>query len=432
MTDLTVSPRIKRIQRVALVLLIIGGMINYVDRATLAVGLPYIRRDLGLSLTASGILSSAFLWAYAFFQLPAGALIDRLGARCMLSAGLGLWSLAQILGGLVGNLGQFIVARVLLGAGESPQFPSSVRVVADWFPQKRRGSATGVWNCSSTLGTAISLPVLTFLMLSLGWRWMFAIMGLLGLVVALIIFRVHRNPGQVALLTPAERHYLDDGQPNRPRVTWKIWKSLFRFRTIWGMIFGFSATNYCIWIFTAWLPQYLEIQFHVTVARTGWIGSIPFLCGAAGSIITGRICDRLLHRGFSPIASRKIPMVVALVGVALFTLLASRASSTAEAIACISASMFLLYGAACMAWTITTAVAPAAYAASVGSIQNFFSYFAAATAPTITGYIAARTGSFQPALLFGAGVAILGAILYLILVREPLLLRTDSLSAQAE
>jgi MFS family permease len=198
------------------------------------------------------------------------------------------------------------------------------------------------------------------------------------------------------------------------------------------MIFGFSATNYCIWIFTAWLPQYLEIQFHVTVARTGWIGSIPFLCGAAGSIITGRICDRLLHRGFSPIASRKIPMVVALVGVALFTLLASRASSTAEAIACISASMFLLYGAACMAWTITTAVAPAAYAASVGSIQNFFSYFAAATAPTITGYIAARTGSFQPALLFGAGVAILGAILYLILVREPLLLRTDSLSAQAE
>ena len=432
MADLPASLRIRRIQRVALVLLTIGGVINYVDRAALAVGLPLIRRDLGLSLTESGVLSSAFLWAYAFSQLPAGALIDRLGARRMLSVGLGLWSIAQALGGLVANLWQFMAARVLLGAGESPQFPSCVRVVADWFPQRERGSATGIWNCSSTLGTAIGLPMLTFFMLHLGWRWMFAVMGLFGLAVALIIHWLYRDPGQTSFLTPAERLYLADDHPERPRVTWQAWKSLFRFRTVWGMIGGYCGANYCIWIYTAWLPQYLEIQFHVTVAKSGWIGSIPFLCGAAGSIITGRVCDWLLRRGFSPIASRKIPMIVSLLGVALFAVLTSRASSAFQAIACISASLFLLYGAVCAAWTMATAVAPVAYAASIGSIQNFFGYLAAASAPTITGFIATRTGSFQPALLFGAGVALLGAIVHLVLVRRPLSLPEGSLSARAE
>jgi sugar phosphate permease len=432
MPDLLASPRIRRIQTVALVLLTIGGVINYVDRATLAVGLPLIRGDLHLSLTESGVLSSAFLWAYAVFQLPAGPLIDRFGARWLLSAGLGLWSLAQVLGGLVGNLAQFIVARVLLGVGESPQFPSCARVVADWFHQRERGSATGIWNCSSTLGTAIGLPLLTFLMLHLGWRWMFAVMGFFGLAIAGVIFWLHRDPGQIPRLTPDERRYLTGDLPESSRVTWRAWRRLFRSRTIWGMIGGYCGANYCIWIYTAWLPQYLEIQYHVTVARTGWIGSIPFLCGAAGSILTGRVCDGLLRRGFSPIASRKLPMIVSLVGVAFFTVLSSRAAGAGEAVAEISASLFLLYGAACTAWTMATAVAPAAYAASIGSIQNFFGYLAAAFAPAITGYIAAKTGSFQPALLFGAGVALAGAAVNLLLVRKPLELGAAGLSAPAE
>jgi sugar phosphate permease len=431
MDELVVPKRIRRIQRTALVLLVAGGMISYVDRATLAVGLPLIRKDLRLSLAESGILSSAFLWAYAFCQLPAGVLVDRLGARRLLATGMGLWSLAQILGGLVGSFGQFIGARFLLGVGESPQSPGCARVVADWFHQRERGSATGIWNCSSTLGTATALPLLTFLMLHLGWRWMFAVMGMAGLAIALVLHLLHRDPRQVPL-TVAERRALAHEPDGAPRVTWKAWRALYRFRTLWGMIAGYAGANYCIWIYTAWLPQYLEIQYHVTVARTGWIGSIPFLCGAAGSIVTGRACDLLLRRGFSPIASRQLPMVVCLLGVALSILLTTRATSTGVAVACISVSLFLVYGAACCAWTMATAVAPVAYTASISSIQNFFGYLAAALGPTITGFIAAKTGSFQPALLVGAAVAVAGAFLQLVLVRAPLPLAAEPLSGPGE
>ena len=178
------SPRVKGIQRAALAMLVLSGVVNYIDRATLAVANELIRHDLGLSIADMGLLLSAFLWAYAFSQLPTGALVDRLGPRLLLTLGLSLWSLAQVLGGFVTGFGQFIGARVLLGLGEAPQFPTGARVVRDWFNPRQRGIATGVFNCASTLGTAIGVPLLTGLMLLFGWRWMFIIMGVVGLLVA--------------------------------------------------------------------------------------------------------------------------------------------------------------------------------------------------------------------------------------------------------
>src|ERR1700712_2785780 len=166
------TPRLKSIQRGALAMLVVAGVINYIDRATLAVANPLIREDLGLSLADMGYLLSAFLWAYAFAQLPTGAMVDKIGPRILLTLGLSLWSFAQLLGGLVQGFGQFFGARVLLGIGEAPQFPTGARVVRDWFNQRDRGLATGVFNSASSLGTAIAVPLLTFLMLAFGWRMM--------------------------------------------------------------------------------------------------------------------------------------------------------------------------------------------------------------------------------------------------------------------
>src|ERR1700742_5200503 len=179
---LKASPRLKSIQRVALAILVVAGVINYIDRATLAVGSPLIRHDLGLSIADMGYLLSAFLWAYAFAQLPSGALVDRFRPRVLLTAALSLWSLAQVASGLVSSFGQFYIARLFLGAGEAPQFPTATRVTRDWFNPQNRGLASGIWNSAGPLGTALGVPLLTALMLTLGWRWMFILMGILGLV----------------------------------------------------------------------------------------------------------------------------------------------------------------------------------------------------------------------------------------------------------
>jgi sugar phosphate permease len=418
MTDTLASPRIKRIQRTALALLLLSGIVNYIDRATLAVANPLIREDLGLSIVDMGLLLSAFLWAYAFAQLPAGALADRLGPRLMLPMSLGLWSIAQALGGVISNFTQFFAARVLLGVGEAPQFPTSARVVRDWFNEKERGLATGIWNCSSTLGTAISAPLLTFLMLTFSWRWMFAIMGICGIIVAVAFFVVHRDPDQVNL-SREEKDYLTDAESvaDSKRVTWQAWQRLFRFRTTWGMIFGYFGTIYVLWIYNAWLPGYLEMERHISISNTGWIASIPFLFGVVGSILGGRVCDMLVERGLTPINSRKYPMAAALLGTAIFTVFAAESSNNTVAVVCISISLFLIYISTSCAWATAPVAAPANFTASIGSMQNFGGYIGGALAPTVTGFIVQSSGSFEPALLVGAAVAFCAAITYLIMVR---------------
>ncbi|MEJ7805979.1 MAG: MFS transporter, partial [Telluria sp.] len=118
-------PRIRRSQHLALVLLVVCGVINYLDRATLAVANEFIRADLGLTLVEMGWLLSAFSWSYALCQMPVGALVDKVGPRWLLGIGLVLWSLAQAAGGLASTFIYFVIARIALGIGEAPQFPSA-------------------------------------------------------------------------------------------------------------------------------------------------------------------------------------------------------------------------------------------------------------------------------------------------------------------
>lgn len=421
MPGMRATPRLRTIQRTALTLLVIAGVVNYIDRATLAVANPLIREELGLSIADMGYLLSAFLWAYAFAQLPTGALVDKLGPRLLLTMGLSLWSLAQVAGGMVRNFGQFFIARVALGIGEAPQFPTGARVARDWFNPAGRGLATGIFNCASTLGTAIAVPLLTFLMLSFGWRWMFIIMGIAGLLVAATWWVLYRNPPGVEL-DEAERAYLVEGDPpgKRSKVTFREWRLLFRFRTTWGMILGYFGTIYLTWIYTAWLPGYLEIERHMSVKATGIAAAIPFACGVVGGVSGGWFADVLVRRGVSPVGSRKYPAAVALLGTALCTLLAAHTGSNVLAIAYISASLFLVYVTSTCAWALSSVAAPANCTASIGAMQNFGGYLGGALAPTVTGLIVQSTGSFVLALTVGAAIGTASALAYLFIVQDPI------------
>ena len=420
-TTLSATPRVKKIQRVALAMLVLAGVVNYIDRATLAVGNEVIRQDLGLSMAQMGYLLSAFLWAYAFAQLPAGAMVDKLGPRLLLTVGLSLWSLAQVLGGLVGSYGQFTGARVLLGLGEAPQFPTGARVVRDWFNPRDRGLATGVFNCASTLGTAIAVPLLTVLMLAFGWRWMFIIMGAAGLAVAALWFTVYRNPADLAL-TPQEQSYRTEGDPagQRTRVTFGEWRQLFGFRSTWGMILGFFGCIYVTWIYAAWLPAYLETERHMSIKSTGFFAAIPFACGVLGGVLGGYLADVLVRRGATPMNSRRIPAALCLFGTAACTVAAAYVESNTLAIAFISASLFLLYITSTCAWALASVAAPTNCTASIGSMQNFGGYLGGALAPTVTGLIVQDTGSFVLALVVGAAVAAASGVAYLTLVGDPI------------
>src|SRR5580692_3000812 len=200
------STRLKRIQVVAVVFLTVAGIINYLDRSTLSIANHLVSQELHLSASQMGLLLSAFSLSYAFAQLPVGALLDRFGSRVMLGLGMLVWSIAQVAGGFIQTLNHFLLARVVLGVAEAPLFPAGAKVVNEWFAVRERGAPTGTFISSSTIAPMIAPPLLTVLMLSFGWRTMFVIMGVLGILVALGWYMVYRNRDEVALTEDETSH----------------------------------------------------------------------------------------------------------------------------------------------------------------------------------------------------------------------------------
>ncbi len=415
------SGRIRKTQRWAIVLLITGGVLNYIDRATLSVANLTVQHDLSISVERMGLLLSAFLWAYAIAQLPVGPLIDRFGPRRMLGLGLLSWSVAQAAGGFVTGFGMFVAARFALGLGEAPLFPGGARVVRDWFGIRERGFASGLCQSASSLGSFIAVPLLTFLMLWLNWRSMFIIVGVAGVGLAGIWWAIHRDPSEVPL-TAEEKAYLTEGDENAStrKPSFADWGRLFQHRTTWGMILGFFGNVYTLWLYTSWLPFYLEHERHMSVARAGIVAAIPYFFGCVGAVTGGWLCDFLTRRGLTPMAGRKLLISSSLFGLAACTVGTAFAPSNELAIVCISVSLFLIYIVSSAAWATVPVAAPGPLTGSLGSIQNFGGYLGGALAPVFTGFLVARTGSFTEALLLSSGITLVCAVAYVGLVRGPI------------
>jgi len=413
------SPRLKRIQVVAITFLTLAGIVNYLDRSTLSIANHSVSQELGLSASQMGLLLSAFSFAYAFSQLPIGILLDRFGARVMLGLGMFVWSAAQLCGGLVTSLPQFLVARVALGIGEAPNFPAGAKVVSEWFGVHERGRPTGIFITSSTIGPALAPPVLTVLLLTFGWRTMFIVMGVLGIAVSIGWYLAYRDRRNIPL-DSQEVAFLTQGEPEQRadrRMTMRDWRALFSKSTTWGMIFGNMGVIYMVWLYLTWLPAYLEHERHLTIAHTGWLVSIPYLFGTLGMLSSGFVADGLMARGMAPMRSRKWPICVGLLGAALFTVPAAFTPNLTLAMIYLCAAMYFVNMASGACWALATVAAPRHMVASLGSIQNFGGYFGGSFAPFITGIVVDKTHSFVNAFLISAGIAFAAALVYIFVVR---------------
>jgi MFS family permease len=390
------------VQRRSLALLVAAALLNYFDRSALSIANPLIRADLHISIAQMGLLLSAFLWVYAFAQLPMGALLDRIRPRRTLSFGLALWSAAQMLGGLMTGFAPFVGARALLGLGEAPMFPTAAAVVRDWFAAHQRTGATGIWNSASALAQALAPPVLTLMMVAIGWRAMFVSLGLIGFVLAGIWALAYRD---------RLRHL-----PARPAVraaaAWSDWSRLFRQRMTWGLMAGNFGVIYVLWLYSTWLPGYLEIERHLTIRNAGLLSALPFALSVVGSIGSGQLVDRFARRGASLIRMQKALVCLSLIGMGLFTFAAAQATTVGWAIGDISAALFCNGCATCMAWALAATVAPRGFVGALGGMQNFAGYLGGALAPMITGFIVQATGRFTLALVTGAVIALASAASY--------------------
>jgi sugar phosphate permease len=413
------SPRVRRRQWLSVGLLTAVGTIFIVDRSTLAIANHDVSSDLHLSPTQMGLLLSSFSLAYAFSQLPLGVLLDRIGARVVLGCGILIWATTQIFTGFVGALSQFVSARILLGLGEAPIFPAGARMIADWFNKRERGVPTGFFLASTTIGPVLAPPIITALMLSLGWRNLYMALGAFGLLLTLIWFFGARNHKDVAF-TAEELAYFDQTEAANSKFSFAHLGALLSQRSVLGLILGFVGVIYMIWLYLTWLPVYLEHERHFSIAHVGWILAIPYVFGTLGSLSCGYLADRLFRRGVSAVNSRKYPICIGLLGSAGFTVPVAFTPDANMAVIYLCGVMFFLYLASTGAWALVNVVTPRHSVATVGAMQNFGGYFGGSFAPVITGWLLEHTQSFKSALLMSALVAFTAALLYFALVRKPI------------
>jgi sugar phosphate permease len=404
--------------------LLVGGIINYMDRASLSIAAPGMIHELGLTRTQIGLLGSVFAWTYAVMQLPAGWVIDRFGARRAYALGMIWWSVATWLTGVVGSISALLVMRALLAVGEAPCWPTSAKITAAWFPAKERGFATGVWDSSSKWGPALAPAMLVALMIAFGWRSLFHVTGAVGIAFALLFLLLYRNPVDSKRLSKAEFAYIEAGGGGHERsltTSTLRWRSLFTRRSVWGMILGYFCTIWLWNIFLVFLPLYLLDRFHISFTQLGVVAGIPWAGGAIGEIAVGYLAKKMVDRQLaSPIDAKRLLIACCAAGAAVCAIALPFTQALSVTLVLFTVGLAFIAAVVGSAWALAADIAPSSMVASVSAIQNFGGYFGGAFSPVVAGFIVDRTGSYALAFISGGIIAGCAALFYWFMARQPI------------
>jgi MFS family permease len=303
----------------ATVILMLIYASNFVDRQIIALLVQPIRRDLHISDTGISLLHGfAFVLFYTLLGLPFGRLADRVNRRTMVAAGTATWSIATALCGGAGTFATLFLARIGVGVGEATLSPAAYSMLTDSFPRQKLGRALSIYHVGVTLGQGLALLVggtiikaasasetmtLPLIGVLRTWQAIFVIVGLPGLVLALIMITTVREPARQGIQGET-RNYVPAGE---------AWRFLKRHMTAYGLwIAGYSLFGFVLFGFSAWIPTTIVRTFGLPAGDVGQrFGALLVVLGTAAMLGAGWIADRMIHRGIDD-ANERVAMFMAI------------------------------------------------------------------------------------------------------------------------
>ena len=328
---------------------------NYLDRMTLPVAIIAINMSFDISEAQYAYLSSAFLLAYAIMYAGGGRLVDKLGTYWGFLLINVFWGLAVIAHGFMNSFVGLLICRFLLGIGEGGGFPASSKAVSEWFPATERSTAFGYFNSGSSIGSIVAVPLFTFIILTLSWRWVFFISGTIGFAWAILwirFFRLEKERARTAERLPEHNANISDqelayiqsahesealAEQNSTAKQVK-WLELFKHRELLALIIAKFLTDAVWYFYIFWTPKYLFDARGFDIQDVGYFGWIPFAAAALGSLAGGTLSSELIRRGKSINRSRKIALCIGAICLPISAAIVS--APTAWAIFFISAAYF--------------------------------------------------------------------------------------------
>lgn len=382
-----------------LTLIWLGWMMSFLDRMVMSVSLPFIGADLKIDTTSQGLIISAFFVGYAAFQIPGGLLADRFGPRKVMAVAITWWSVFTSLTGMALTMPILLAVRFLFGVGEGSFPGASWKAIATYFPSGQRGRATAIQSSVNTLGPALAVVVAASIIGAFGWRTVFVALGVPGLLVAAGMYWYYRDrPKDHPAISREELDELEADravQPGAGAVDAPVpLANVLKQPVLWQMAFIWFFFDITFWGFSSWLPSYLMKIRGFSLAQTGVLAAVPFLCGTVGTLLGGYCSDKFK-------SNRKWWYVLTAAVSAGFLYLTFSVESANAAVIYQCVSSFFMFFAMAMFWGMLMDKIPSRIMGVASGVVNFGGQLAGVVSPPIIGFlIKTGGGSYSSAFMF--------------------------------
>jgi ACS family hexuronate transporter-like MFS transporter len=390
-------------------LLFFAATVNYMDRQVIGLLKPLLQVQFGWTEIGYGNIVFFFTMAYGLGSIFVSKMIDRLGTRRGFSLAVLFWSLSAMAHAAAGSVFHFALARFSLGIGEAGSFPASIKAVAEWFPNRERAVATGLFNSGTNVGAIVTPLVVPWLTYRFGWRMAFIATGALGLVWIAAWLAIYRRPEESSLVSPAELAFIRS-DPETPIAGTVPWLSLLRMRQAWAVGLGKFFTDPIWWVYLFWMPDFLNRNLKLDLRGMALPLFIIYSGASVGSVAGGWFSGWLLRRGWELNVSRKSALLVCALAVTPI-MLAARTDDARVAVGLIALAAGAHQGWSANIYTLASDMFPRRAVASVVGFGTLMGTIGGMSIAKIVGYILQRTGSYVPVFIL-AGSAYLIALAF--------------------
>lgn len=290
--------------------------VNYLDRQVLSLLKDRLEVQFNWSDSDYANIVSVFQFVYAISMLFAGRIIDWLGTKIGYAWSLIIWSVGAMVHALAKGTGGFMFARGVLGLGESGNFPSAIKTIAEWFPKKERALATGIFNSGANVGAIVAPLTVPWIAEHLGWQAAFLIIGGIGFSWLIFWFWLYEIPARSKHIGKAEYTYIhiDNVDNSDVQVAEKAervsWFKLLNYKQTWAFSFGKFMTDGVWWFYLFWLPAYLKAQYGMTGTQVMLPLAVLYSISTLGSITGGWFPMYFIKKGYEPYSGRMKAMLI--------------------------------------------------------------------------------------------------------------------------
>lgn len=393
-----------RVRYRVLTLTFVTAFIMYIDRVCIGTAAPAIREEFGFDKVTMGWIFSAFSWGYALFQTPGGWAADKFGPRRILALSMAWWSIfTAATAGAVGAL-SMAAYRFLFGVGEAAAFPSASRSLVRWLPVSRRAFGQGFQHAGSRLGAAVTPPIVVTLIVYFGWRSVFYLFGVVGLVWAVIWYSYYRDfPEDHQGVNEQELEILklSGFQGKRSQARAVPWSRILRSPNLWLLSLMYFCYGWILWMYLAWLPTYLVEERGFTQIKMGIAASIPLLAATLTNALGGWFSDRLAQKTGDLRRGRLFVSTAGFTIAGIGLIPGAIAADAVTALGCLTFALAGLELTVAVSWAICLDIG-GEFSGSVSAVMNTLGNLGGALSSIVVAYLATAFGWSVPFLLAAA------------------------------